>query len=118
MARLVKPFTAARGGVGDLVVVLEEGNEPLRRKTERRRSAARPLPLVALSLKEKAPLGQGDELLRGAAIVGVIGFTTPGQGDHGGMMKVVVPESVEPVAIGLDVVQHPGLLPFVLRNQQ
>src|SRR5438105_3905440 len=56
------------------------------------------LPAIALALVEKTPLGGRDEFLRLAGVVHVIGFTTPGQGDAGGVMKIVVPQGIQAVA--------------------
>src|SRR5215467_12185726 len=64
--------TAPMGGVGDLVVVLEKAHEPLGRKVESGSTAATALPLVALTLVEKGPVGRRDELLGRAAVVGVV----------------------------------------------
>ena len=59
---LVHAQAAAR--VGELVVVLDEGDELLGLEAAGRAAAGLVLPAVALALVEEAALGQRDELLR------------------------------------------------------
>ncbi len=81
------------------------------RDTQGRRAAPVALPLVALALVEEAVLGGGDELLRRAFIVGVVSLAPARERDHRRVMKVVVPEAVEPVAEN-----HPRVLRLVLAD--
>ena len=62
--------------------------------------------------------GGGDELARAAAVIGVIGLVMSGQRDHGAVMKIVVPQRVEPVAAALGRAHQPGVLRLVLADDK
>src|SRR5258707_7731871 len=87
--------TEAAGGVGHLIVVLDEGHEGPSREAKRRRPAALPLPPVALPLIKAAVLHGGDQLLWSAAGAGVVRLTAASQGHHRGAVEVAVPEGVD-----------------------
>ncbi len=107
----------AAGGVGHLIVVLDEGHEGGSRTAKRRRPAALPLPPVALPLIQVTVLHGGDQLLGSAAVVGVVRLAAAGQGHHRAVVEVVVPEGVDAVAALLRWPHEPRLLRLVLRDQ-
>src|SRR5665647_3525975 len=85
-------------GIGDLVVILGEGDENPGIRPVGRGAPALLLPLVALPLVEEAVLGGGDELLGRAHIIGIVGLVPAGEGYHGAVVVIVVPQHVQPVA--------------------
>src|SRR6266542_1679226 len=104
--------------VGDLVVVLDVGDEAARVEVEARRAASLLLPLVALPLVESAPLDRRDELLRVAKVVAVVGLVAAGQGDQRAVMEVVVPQRIETVATLVERPHESALLRLVFGDQQ
>src|SRR5690606_20541707 len=94
--QLVDALPAA--GVGDLVVVLDERDEPVAGEVERRLPAAAAVPPVLLPLVKEPVLRGGHQLARGAEVVGEVALVLAGDGDPGGVVEVVVPEGVEPAA--------------------
>ena len=111
-----QPFAA--DGVRDLVVVLQERDERGRRQVQRRGPAALLLPGVPLPLVQVPPLHRRQDLLRGAAVVRVVGLVVAGQRDARAVVEVVVPQRVQAVAAGLGRAHHPRLLRLVLGDQQ
>ncbi len=98
-------------------MVFDETDECRRGDIERRLAARFFLPGVELPLKEVAVFGRGNELLRVAVVVGVVGFVPAGQGDDGAVMPVVVPEAVESAAAAGDRPDEFGLLRLVLGDE-
>src|SRR5262249_54521726 len=92
----MKAIAAAR--VRNLIVVLNVRHEALRRDSPNRRAPALVLPAVPLPLKEVTMLCGRNQLLRLAKIVGVIRLVAPCDRDPRGVMKIVVPKSVEIVS--------------------
>src|SRR5665213_2822894 len=105
-------------GIGDLVVILQIGHEIGWREVEGRRAARLLLPSVPLALVEEAVLGGGDELARAAVIVAVIGFAAPGDGNHRGVVEIVVPQRVEAIPAGLGRAHHSGVLRLVFGGDE
>ena len=68
--------TQSQAGIGDLIVILDKVDETCRWDSTGRRAAPLLLPAVVLPLIQIAPLDRGDELLRSAAIVGVVGLVS------------------------------------------
>jgi hypothetical protein len=89
--------TQPEAGVGDLIMVLEKSHEYSRLQVQRRGPTPLALPLVILPLVEEAILEGRDDFLWRAVIIGVIGLAASGQGYHGAVMKVVVPERIEAI---------------------
>src|SRR4051812_42859117 len=87
--------------------VLDEGDEGGRLEVEARRAAALGLVRVTLALKQIAVLRGGDELLRIAVVILVIGLVASGQGHHGGVVEIIVPERVEAMAAALRGAHQP-----------
>src|SRR4030095_9927298 len=81
--------------VGNLVVVLEKGHKHSGREVQRRGATPLVLPRIILPLAEEAVLEGRDHFLRRAVIISVIGLVASGHGDHGAVVKVVVPEGIE-----------------------
>src|SRR6266567_4642780 len=77
--------------IGDLIVILEEDDEAIRREIQARGAARFLLPLVVLSLVEEAVLGGGDEFAWSAAVIAVIGLAVTSQRDRGAVVEIVVP---------------------------
>ena len=75
---------------------------------------ALPLPGVELPLEEKPPLDGRDQLLGRPPVIVVVRLAPPRQGDHGRVMKVVVPHRVEAVAAGRGRPHQPDVLGLVL----
>ncbi len=67
---------------------------------------------------EEAPLHGGDELLRRAEVVGVVGLVEPAERHQGAVVEVVVPEGVHSVSALLQGADDPDVLGFVLRYQK
>ena len=112
-------MTAFSGaGIGDLVVVLQKDDKAFRGEVERRRTARFPLPLVTLPLIEETVFSGSDELTRTTTVVRVVGFVMSGQGHHSAVMKVVVPQGVEPVTTPLGRMQKLGVLRLVLTHDK
>ena len=108
----------AAAGIGDLVVILDEGHERRRLQSKTGRAATLLLPGIPLPLVEVAPLERRDKLLGRAVIIGVIGLVAPGQRDHGAVVEVIVPEGIEPIAALRWRAYQVGLLPLVFRHQE
>src|SRR4029077_4182586 len=98
-------------------MILNEGDKCLRGRTESWCAARGYLPKIRLSLKQIAVLGRGNEFLRTAKIVGVVGLSSPGQRDGGAMMKIVVPNCIEVVTAFAARPDEFGNLPLVFRDQ-
>src|SRR6185503_18287819 len=81
--------------VGDLIVVLEEGDEPVARDAADRTPARLALPRVELALIEEAALDRRHQLLRRPAVVVEVAVDDAGQRDPRGVVEVVVPQRVE-----------------------
>src|SRR5207249_12270006 len=94
-----------------------EHDERCRRRVERRRSPRLLLPDIALPLVEKAVLRGGNNLARRAAIIAVIGLPPPGQRHHRAMVKIIVPQRVEPIAAAPLRADEARLLRFVLADE-
>ena len=91
-------MTALSGaGVGDLIMVLQKDDKAFRREVERGRAAHFLLPLVALPLIEETVLRGGNELAWATAVIRVVGLVTSSECHHGAVMKIVIPQGVEPV---------------------
>ena len=90
---LTKSLSAQVRRVGDLIVVLQERHESVRGQTASGRAAPLALPRVPLALIEKAPLCGRQTLARSGSLV--IGLAPAGQRDHGGVVKVVIPQRIE-----------------------
>src|SRR5688500_11907122 len=101
-------------GVGDLVVVLDEGDATRGRDVETRPAAAIGLPGIELPLEQEAVFGRGDELLRDAGVIAVVGLPPPGHRDDCRMVEVVVPHRVDAVAALLRAADQAGVLRLVL----
>ena len=116
----METFATAGRRVGDLIVVLEKGDEPRRRRGPSVGVPRRALlPGIPLSLIQKSPLRQRDEFLRRAEVVGVVRLAPAGERDHGRVMKVVVPQRVEAEAAArrrTAAASH--VLRLVLRDQK
>ena len=91
----------AAAHVGELVVVLDEDDEPLRLEVEGRGAAGLLLPAVALALVEEAVLRGRDQLLRAPLVVAQVGLVAAGQRHDGAVVEVVVPQGVEAEAAPL-----------------
>ena len=104
--------------VGNLVVILEKGDKRRRREVQGWGAAPLLLPFIVLSLVQVAILEGGDEFLRRAQIIRVIGFLASGHGDHGAVVEVVVPEHVQAIATLLRGPDQLRVLGFVLIDQQ
>src|SRR5690349_21692935 len=89
-------------GIGDLVVVGEKVDEPGRFNVERWGAASLVLPSVPLSLIQKPILCRGDELLRGAPVVGIVRFVLSRERDLSGVVPIVVPDHVQAEAVAFD----------------
>ena len=98
--------------VGDLVVILEEVDEPLASVSARRGAARLALPGEHLTLVEKAAHQRRDQLLRRAAIVAEVAVDEPGRGDARRVVEVVVPQRIEPE------LEQVGFLRFVLADEE
>ncbi len=114
--RPVQSLAARR--VGDLVVVLEEDDEPSRVDVESRMAASLILPGVALALKEVSPFEGAQQLLRRTRVVRIVGLSVARQRDARRVMKVVVPDCVETEAAARERPDESRLLRLVLRNEQ
>jgi hypothetical protein len=99
-------------------VILEKYNETFCSEIKRLRAACLLLPLVPLPLIQEAVFRGGDELLRAPPIVGVIGLVVPDVRDHGAVMKVVIPESVQAIATVSRRAQKPGVLHLVFSDDE
>ena len=110
----VQPRTGHR--VGDLIVVLQEHDKGFGRQVESRGTARLLLPDITLALIEEAVFRGCHELARSAAVIAVIGLAPSGQRHHGAVMKIVVPQRVEPAAAALRRPREPGLLRLVLAD--
>src|SRR5262249_39924042 len=75
------------------------------------------LPREPLSLIQRPVLRRRDELLRDAAIPAVVRFVAPGSGDASRVMKVVVPDRVEPIAARLVWPHEASVLGLVFGDQ-
>src|SRR5262245_16154992 len=106
----------AAAEIGDLIMVLQKVDECSRLQPGRPGAAALPLPRIKLPLVQKAALRCRNKLLRRAAMIGIISLVMTGQGHHGGMMKVIVPQSVHSVALRFRRLDQPYVLRFVLRH--
>src|SRR5579864_478862 len=98
-------------------MVLKKVDERSRLHSQSGLSAALLLPRISLALEEVAVLNRGDELLRGAQIVAVVGGALPGQRGDRAVVIVVVPERVEAVSSLPLGAGDLGLLGLVLRHQ-
>ena len=99
-------------------MILKKGHKHRRREVQSWGATPLLLPRIVLPLVQVAVLEGGDQFLRGAQIIGVIGFVAPGDGDHGAVVEVVVPEHVQAIAAlrwGADQLR---VLGFVLIDQQ
>src|SRR5579863_720198 len=88
----------ARGGVCDLVVVLQVDDKARCRNVERRCPAVLLLPGITLPLEQETVFGECDELGRSAAVIAVIGLPASGKRDLGAVVKIVIPDRVETIA--------------------
>src|SRR5687768_3169751 len=88
---------AARG-VGNLVVILQKVDELLCLEVPCRTAAPLVLPLVPLSLIEIAPACRRDQFLRRAVVVAVVKLVVPRRRHARGMVKIVIPDGIEPVS--------------------
>ena len=84
--------------VGDLVVVLEVRDETGVWQIERRCSSPLLLPRVILPLIEEAVPCDRPQLARAPEIVAEVRVLAPGERDARGVVRVVVPERVDPPA--------------------
>jgi hypothetical protein len=110
----VQPLAAI--GVRHLIVVLRERDEPHGWQVERGRAATVFLPSVPLALIQETVFHGRHELLRSASVPGVVGLGAPRGGDHGAVVKIVVPERVEAVAALLARSHEPSQLSLVLTD--
>src|SRR5918998_3547457 len=108
--------TLATPGVGNLVMVLYEVDETFGLKAKTGRAAPVSLPLVTLPLVQIAPLRRRDKLLWPTQVVGIISFVFSSQRHHRRMMKIIVPQSVQPVAALFHGLQHAHVLRLVLSD--
>src|SRR5262249_46286455 len=106
----------AAAEIGDLIMVLQKIDECSRLQPGRPSAAALPLPRIKLPLVQKTALRCRDKLLRRAAMIGIISLVMTGQRYHGGMMKVIVPQSVHSVAFRFWWLDQTYILRFVLRH--
>ena len=104
--------------VRDLIVVLQKRHERRLRQMQRGSAAHIALPVIVLALKEEAVLRRGDELLRLAACVAVVRLAASGQRHHRTVVKVVVPQRVDPVAALFQRPDQPRVLRLVLRHDE
>ena len=81
----------AAARIRDLIMILNESDEDRGFDLQRRSAATLLLPLVALALIKVAPLDGGDEFLRAAEVIGVVGLAAAGRGHHRGVVPIVVP---------------------------
>src|SRR5690606_31150204 len=100
------------------IVILNEMNERGGRQIKRRRPSPLLLPCVTLTLVQEPPLRRRDELRRGPAAIGVIRFGASGQRDHGAVVKVVIPQRVEPKSAGGARANELRVLRLVLVHEQ
>src|SRR3954463_3451618 len=87
-----------------------------RSEVQRRTATAHFLPGISLPLIEIAPLHGGDELLRLAEVVAVVGIIVTAERDAGSMVEIVGPQAVEAKASLLQRPDQLRMLPLVLRN--
>src|SRR6185503_9346481 len=111
---LVQAQSACR--VGDLVVILGEVQEAEGRDVQRRRAAPTLLPLEPRALVQKPELRERNELLGGAAIATVVRLVATCRSDDSAVVKVVVPEAVEPIASLCRTAYQARLLGLVLSH--
>src|ERR1700722_20868467 len=104
--------------IGDLVVVLQVDDEARSGKVERRCPAPLLLPGVTLPLEQETVFGEGDKLARTTAIVAVVRLSAAGQRDARTVVKIVVPDGIEPVAAVVDRARHPRHLALVFRRDE
>ena len=107
-------FTAC--GIRDLVVILNKSHKLERRHSPGRRAAPVALPFVALALIQEAVFDRGNELLRFALIIRVISFLATGDRDHGAVMIIVVPQTIQSIAASGGWADQPRILRFVLAD--
>src|SRR4051812_33077063 len=111
----MKPHAGA--GIGDLVMVLQEVHVVAWLEIEARRTSRSVLPIVFLALKQISVFGSRQEFRGLPAVVVIVGFMPACQGDDGGMVKVVIPQGVEIIALLLRRPDHPRLLWLVLADK-
>src|SRR5205823_5740379 len=85
-------------------------------QAKRRMSPLFLLPDRVLALIEESPFGRGNQLLRCAAIIAVIRFVSAGDCDRGRMVKIIIPDCVQSVAVFLSRLSDSRILPFILGN--
>lgn len=113
---LVQPPAGSR--VGDLIVVLQEVNEPGRAALSNCRGAARRiLPVVALALEEISVFRRRDEFLRRAVMIVKISFPPARCRDHGRVMEIVIPDGVQAIAAERRGIHQATFLRLVLGNE-
>src|SRR5215475_8780265 len=72
------------------------------------------MPGVILTLEKKSPLDGRNQLLWTAAIVRIIRFSATRQCDSCCVVKIIVPDRVEPIAAGPRRAGYLGTLRFIL----
>src|ERR1700723_1202691 len=72
------------------------------------------LPGIILALIKISIFDSRDKLLRNPQMIAEISFSTTGKRNHGTMVKIIVPDRVEAIAVLLDRADQEGVLGLVL----
>src|SRR4030095_10515085 len=75
------------------------------------------LPSIVLALKQKTPFHRRDELLWATAVITVVSLVVTGERDVRRIMKVIVPQCVQPEAASLGCTQQPNILRLILADE-
>ena len=94
----MKARSVTRAGVRDLIVVLDETDESLRRNAKRRSAAQNISPRMRLPLIQKTVFRSGNKFLRIPGVVAEIPDVVPSQRADGAVMKIVIPHRIQTVA--------------------
>src|SRR5262249_37439136 len=102
----------------DLIMILDERDERGGRKPEGRRAAPLLLPAITLALIQKAPLQDRYEFLRPTEIVRIVSGVHSSEGDHRGVVEVVVPAGGGSVPSRRDRPPEPRVLRLIFGHEQ
>src|SRR5438552_19000250 len=102
----------------DLIVVLNVIHKARCVQAKRRMSPLFLLPDRVLALIQESPFGRGNQLLRCSAIIAVIRFVSAGDCDCGRMVKIIIPDCVQSIALFFSWLSESRILPFILGNHE